>query len=114
MAYGSVTPRIVTGDVAGLVAWMSAVVGARGEVVEGRPVDVEIGDSIVMVSDGGGVRDAHPAFLYVYVDDADLAFARAVEAGCEVVEEPADQVYGDRRAMVVDPFGNTWQLAHRR
>jgi len=108
----SVTPRIITPDVEGLVAWTQAVLGATGELEGDRPVDVAIGDSVVMVSDGGGTRPPHPAFLYVYVDDADATFARAVEAGCEVVEEPHDEFYGDRRATVEDPFGNTWQLAH--
>jgi uncharacterized glyoxalase superfamily protein PhnB len=57
-------------------------------------------------------RDAFPAFLYVYVVDADEAFRRAVEAGAEVLEEPLDTPYGDRRAMVRDPLGNVLQIAH--
>ena len=56
--YRSVTPRIVVDDVAGLVTWLRQVFGATGEVEPGRPTDVVIGDSVVMVSDGGGVRDA--------------------------------------------------------
>ena len=57
-------------------------------------------------------REAFPAFLYVYVDDADEAFQRAIEAGAAVIEEPLDTPYGDRRAMVRDPFGNIFQIAH--
>ena len=70
-AYRAVTPRIVAADPAGLVAWLIEVFGAAGEVVEGRPTDVVIGDSIVLVSGAGEARDEFPAFLYVYVDDAD-------------------------------------------
>jgi uncharacterized glyoxalase superfamily protein PhnB len=51
--------------------------------------------------------------LYVYVSDADQIFERAVAAGAEVLEPPVDTPYGDRRAMVLDPFGNIFQIAHR-
>ncbi len=57
-------------------------------------------------------RDRFPAFLYVYVDDADAAYRRALAAGAVALEEPFDTPYGDRRAMVRDPFGNVWQIAH--
>ena len=60
-----------------------------------------------------GERDLFPAFLYVYVDDADATYERAVAAGASTIEAPLDTPYGDRRAMVRDPFGNVYQIAHR-
>jgi uncharacterized glyoxalase superfamily protein PhnB len=111
-AYRSITPRIVTDDVEGLVAFLRAAFGADGEIVAGRPVDVSIGDSIVMVS-SAGERDAFPAFLYLYVDDADATYDRAISAGATSVESPLDTPYGDRRAMVRDPWGDVFQIAHR-
>jgi uncharacterized glyoxalase superfamily protein PhnB len=106
----TVTPRIITRDVTGLAGFMREVFGASGEVPAGRPADLRIGDSVVMVSDAPE-RDPMAAFLYVYVDDVDATYRRACEAGVEVIEEPADQPYGDRRAMVRDPWGNVWQMA---
>src|SRR5205823_11722441 len=103
--YSSVTPRIVTPDVDGLVESLRTVFEAEAEIVPGRPVDVRIGDSIVLVS-GAGERDAFPAFLYIYVDDADATYARAVAAGAVTIEPPLDTPYGDRRAMVHDAWGN--------
>jgi len=70
-----------------------------------------IGDSVVMVSGGDGLRDPMPAFLYVYVEGADSTFQRAIAANAISLEVPADMPYGDRRAMVRDPWGNTWQIA---
>jgi len=58
-------------------------------------------------------REPFPAFLYVYVDDADNTYRRAIDAGAVAIEEPLDTPYGDRRAMVRDPFGNVFQIAHR-
>ena len=58
-------------------------------------------------------RDLFPAFLYIYVEDADVAFRRALAAGATTLEPPLDTPYGDRRAMVRDPFGNVFQIAHQ-
>jgi PhnB protein len=106
-----VTPRIVTTDVAGQVSFLRRVFDAGGEYCEGRPSEIRIGDSSILVSEAG-VREPFPAFLYVYVDVADKVFARAVAAGATVLEQPLDTPYGDRRAMVRDPYGNIWQIAH--
>jgi uncharacterized glyoxalase superfamily protein PhnB len=110
----TVTPRIFTPDVAGLVAFLKSVFGGEGEVRADMPTEIRIGDSIVMVSDGGGVRDAMPAFLYVYVADTDATFERAIAAGAEAIEGPSNMPYGDRRATVRDRWGNIWQIATRR
>ena len=109
--YRSVTPRIVVDDVDAQVHFLRHVFDATGDVDPGRPAEIRIGDSMLMIS-SSIERSVFPAFLYVYVDDADAAFARAVEAGATVIEEPVDTPYGDRRAMVADPFGNVLQIAH--
>jgi PhnB protein len=105
----SITPRLVVEDVAALVEFLTQAFGAKGDS-RIEPCPVTIGDSIVLVS-GAGVRDLTPGFLYLYVDDIDATYARAVNAGAESLEEPQDMPYGDRRAMVRDPGGNIWQIA---
>jgi PhnB protein len=107
----SVTSRIFTEDVAGLVRFLSLVFDARGNCRAGAPSEIKIGDSMVLVSDGGGQREPSPAFLYVYVQDADETYQRAIAAGATSIEKPTDMPYGDRRATVRDPWGNTWQVA---
>ncbi len=103
---------MVVSDVTGEVEFLRAVFDAAGEVHAGRPAEIRIGDSLVMISPAGE-RDLFPAFLYVYVDDADAAYRQALAAGAVRLEEPLDTPYGDRRAMVRDPFGNVFQIAHR-
>jgi len=53
------------------------VFGAAGEVRTGAPTEVRIGDSMLMISDGGGAREAMPAFLHVYIENADETYRRA-------------------------------------
>jgi PhnB protein len=110
----TVTPRIFADDVAGMVGFLKAVFNARGEEQVGKPAELQIGDSIVMVSDGGGQRETLPAFLYVYVEDAEGTYERAVAAGAATIEVPTDTPYGDRRATVRDRWGNVWQIATHR
>ncbi len=106
----SVTPRIVVREARRLVEFVKTVFGATGDYRRDRPAVMAIGDSRIMISDAG-IRDAMPAFLYVYVPDADVTYRRALQAGASSLEEPADVPYGDRRAMVLDEWGNTWQIA---
>ena len=110
----SVTPRLVVHDPALLVRFLKSTFDAVGEYAAKAPAQMKIGDSIVMVS-GVGARDANPSFLYVYVEDVDATYRRALQAGAASIEEPQDVPYGDRRAMVKDPCGNDWQIAtHKR
>ena len=106
----SLTPRIVTEDVAGLVGFLKEVFGATGEVHPDRPAVIRIGDSNVMISNAGP-RRAMAVFLYAYVGDADATYERAIKAGGRSLEKPVDMPYGDRRAMVEDRWGNVWQIA---
>jgi uncharacterized glyoxalase superfamily protein PhnB len=110
--YHTVTPRIVVEDVAAQVEFLRVVFGATGDVDAQRPSEIRIGDSLIMVT-SAGERELFPAFLYVYVDDADQTYERAIAAGAITVEPPLDTPYGDRRAMVRDPFDNVFQIAHQ-
>jgi PhnB protein len=111
--YRTVTPRIFVGDVDKAVAFLRAVFDATGTIEPGRPTEVQLGDSIILVA-SASERAPFPAFLYVYVDDADATHRRAIEAGAESMEEPLDTPYGDRRAMFRDQFGDVYQVAHHR
>jgi uncharacterized glyoxalase superfamily protein PhnB len=106
-------PRIAVDDPEGLVAFIQHVFGAAGNFHRERPTELRIHDSILMVGSTIG-RGVMPAFLYVYVEDADTVYRRAVDRGATALEEPQDMPYGDRRAMVRDPWGNTWQIATHR
>jgi len=106
-------PRIAVDDPEALVAFIQHVFDATGDFNPNRPTELRIGDSLLMV--GSTIdRKPMPAFLYVYVPDADEVFRRAVDRGATPIEEPRDTPYGDRRAMVEDSWGNAWQIATHR
>jgi hypothetical protein len=81
----TVTPRIFTDDVAGLVGFLKIVFGAAGKLQSEAPTEMRIGDSVVMISDGGGAREAMSAFLYVYVENADETYQRALNRSRDLV-----------------------------
>ena len=109
----TVTPRIFADAADELVEFVKEVFGATGDYRDARPSELRIGDSIVMIADAAARRPT-PAFLYVYVADADATYQRALDAGATSIEPPSDMPYGDRRAMVEDQWGNAWQIATYR
>jgi PhnB protein len=109
----TLTPRIFAKDAQGLVGFLKRVFDATGVFQPERPAEILIGDSLIMIS-GTEVRDPMPACLYVYVEDADATYRRAIEAGATSLEDPRDVPYGDRRAMVKDSWDNIWQIATRK
>src|SRR5262245_45769573 len=109
----TITPPIVVQGSSGLIQFLRRTFSATGDVQNDRPSEIGIGDSVIMISDAG-LRESMPAFLYVYVDDVDATYQRALNAGATSVEEPLDLPYGDRRGMVRDAWGNLWQIATRQ
>jgi PhnB protein len=108
----TVTPRIIVSGAEKLVDFVKDVFGATGGYRPEAPAELRIGDSVIMISDAG-LREPMTACLYIYVASADEIWQRAVKAGAQSIEAPLDTPYGDRRAMVKDAWGNTWQIATR-
>jgi uncharacterized glyoxalase superfamily protein PhnB len=81
---------------------------------------LRIGDSHFMMADAWpGAWEKPPVDkatmgLFVYVDDCDRLFDRAVRAGCEVIFPMSDMFWGDRMGKVKDPFGHCWGIATHR
>jgi PhnB protein len=72
---------------------------------------VRIGDSVVEMGEAHGVYQPLPSTFYLYVNDVDALYDRALKAGATSLNAPADQPWGDRAAGAKDPFGNTWYMA---
>jgi uncharacterized glyoxalase superfamily protein PhnB len=72
--------------------------------------EMDVGDSVIMLSDATPQFGPMPATMVVYVDDCDRVYKQALAAGASSEREPADQFYGDRTAGVNDAFGNKWWI----
>jgi PhnB protein len=120
-----VTPYLLYEDVAGALDWLGRAFGFR----ESLRFQDDAGaiTHAEMELDGGEIMLGHPGpdyrnprrlgettqLVHVYVDDVDAHFEKAREAGAEIVSEPKDQEYGDRRYDAKDPEGHLWSFAQR-
>ena len=86
-----------------------AVRGSAG----GMHREVRIGDSMLMIGEGGAdaVLPVRPSAFHVYVEDVDATFQRALAAGGVSLGAPEDRFYGERSGFIRDPFGNHWYIA---
>lgn len=116
--YRSVNPYIVVDDAEGLIAFLRDVFDCneRGEreVRADRSIghaEVQIGDSVVMVSEATPDFSARPCVNFAYVEDVDRVYTRAVAAGATQLHEPRNWPWGDRVGGFHDPFDNRWWIA---
>jgi PhnB protein len=116
--YGTVTPTMNQSDASATIAFcrkafgaklLSKMAGPGGKLMH---AEIQIGDSIVMVSDAV-MEPARVASLFLYVPKVDKAIAKAVKAGAQVIMPAQDMFWGDRFGRLKDPFGNLWALASR-
>jgi uncharacterized glyoxalase superfamily protein PhnB len=121
-----ITPHIFYDDVAAAMDWLVEAFGFQvrlrmadktGLVVHG---ELEVADSLVMLgltaeheewkspqSIDGGITGR----LFIFVDNVDAHYQRALSAGARIIDEPTDQFYGDRAYECVDPEGHHWKFA---
>jgi PhnB protein len=115
--YHTVTPYLAVNGAAKLLDFLKATFGAQEKEMMRRPdgtighAEVTIGNSVVMLGEAAGDFKPTPATLYVYVEDADAIYARALAAGATSIRPPETQFYGDRHGAVTDPVGNSWWIA---
>jgi uncharacterized glyoxalase superfamily protein PhnB len=117
--YPRVIPYLVVARVQPLIAFLQSVFDGelleRMEAPDGRVMhaEVRIGDSVIMMAEAKEDYPARPTTLYLYVEDVDAAYRRALHAGASTLLEPADQFYGDRNAGVSDAEGNQFWIGAR-
>lgn len=130
--YQTITAHIVLDDCAKAIEFYGKAFGAKealrmpgpgGKIIHS---EVQVGTSRLMMSDEMPPMPGQPgaykspksaglstAALFLYVDDVDKWFDRALKAGCTVRTPLMDMFWGDRFGQVIDPFGHTWGMATR-
>ncbi len=124
--YHTLTPSLTLDDAAKTIEWYKQALGAeeinRSLGPDGKitHAEIKIGDSRVMMNDvmmggrGPNSFGGSPASLWLYVEDSDALFNRAVAAGATVQMPLDNQFWGDRAGAVADPAGYTWWIATRK
>jgi PhnB protein len=122
--FHTVTPYLTVRGAAAAIGFYEEAFGAReifrwadpdGRI---RHAEVVIGDSPIMLTDEApefGMRGPQslggsPVHIFLYVDDADAVFDRAISAGATELMPVEDSSDGDRRGGVTDPFGHVWYI----
>jgi PhnB protein len=124
--FHSVTPMFMFKDARKAIEFYQRAFGAQERFAmpgpDGKGVmhaEVRIGDSIIMMGEenpqqpckSAETTGSSPISFYLYVENVDEAFRRAVEAGAETAMPVRDMFWGDRVGTVLDPFGYSWMLA---
>lgn len=123
--YHTVTPTFVFKDGRKALEFYKQAFGAVETFVMPGPggqgilhASLKIGNSNIMLGDErpGGPRSAEsmggsPVAFYLYVENSESAFKKAVAAGATVVQPMQDAFWGDRLGTVKDPFGHSWTFA---
>jgi PhnB protein len=125
--FHTVTPQLTLDNAAQAIDWYKKALGAeevaRAVGPDGKIMhaEIRIGNSKIMLNDpmmggkGPKALGGSPASLWVYVEDCDSLFNRAVAAGAKTGSGPMasmqDQFWGDRSGTVTDPHGYQWTIA---
>jgi PhnB protein len=112
--YHTVTPYLTVADAEAQIDFLKRAFGAeetyrhaddKGKVTH---AEVRVGNSMLMIGQARDQWTPRPAMFYLYVEDVDAVYKRALTAGAKSVQEPANQPYGDRSGGVEDSQGNQW------
>ena len=124
--YHTITPGLTLDNAARTIEWYKKAFGAEeigrhlgpdGKIMH---AELKIGGSRFMVNDampgtkGPQAYGGSPVTLWIYVENCDALFNRAVGAGAGVEMPLTDQFWGDRGGVVKDPEGYTWWIATRK
>lgn len=115
--FSTVTPYLVSDNAAGLIEFIEQAFNGKvnfkmmGDDNRIMHAAVAIGNSTIMLSDTMEGMSAQTAMLYLYLDNVDEVYKKALNAKATSIREPKDEFYGDRTGAVKDPTGNTWWIA---
>jgi PhnB protein len=123
--FHTLSPYLMVSDVDDAIAFYKAAFGAT-EIHRQFNADnkltgaeMQVGTSPIMLGSSGqtggepSMDNIPQVTLYMYVEEVDSVFQRAVEAGAKALFPPADRFYGNREAGIADPFGIVWWVASR-
>ena len=115
--YGNVIPFLICSGAEDVIKFAEEAFGAKlidiskSESGSIRHATLHIRDSAIMLSEGSAEYPAVASMLYIYFEDVDEVYKKALAAGGVSLREPTNEFYGNRSCGVKDPSGNQWWLA---
>lgn len=115
--FNTVTPYLLVKGVSNVIDFLRDAFGAETLLEMPGPdgslvhAEVRVGDTRLMMGEATDKWPPRPGGFYVYVEDCDAAYARAMAAGGTSLREPTTEFYGDRSSGVEDPAGNQWWIS---
>jgi PhnB protein len=123
--FHTLTPHLTVRDAAQALEFYKNAFGAEVLHVAHTPdgkvmhASLRIGDSMLMLNDefpeygtlSPLARGGTGVTIHIYMENVDAAFQRAVAAGAKEKMPLADQFWGDRYGVVIDPYGHMWSIA---
>lgn len=114
--FHTVTPYLIVQGASKLIDFLKQAFEAEEIYRQNMPdgtvmhAQVRMGDSMLMMSDATSQHKPMPSMIYLYVEDVDAVYNRALKAGATSLRKPTDEFYGDRSGGVKDQFGNQWWI----
>ena len=116
--YNSLSPYLIVDNAQQLADLLITVFDAKELRKYNRPngsvmhMEVQIDDTVLMMSDATADYPAQKTMLHVYVPDVMKTFKRAIESGCQLMEEPINKPGDpDKRGAFLDFAGNYWAVS---
>jgi len=113
--YQTVMPYLLLNDAAKFIEFTQNVFDATelSKVMRDEKIimhaEIMIGECTIMFADATDTYKTQTTGLFIYVDNADERYKKAIDAGATIITKVSDQVYG-RSGGVTDPFGNSWWI----
>jgi PhnB protein len=116
--FGTMFPYVFANDAERLITFLKNAFGARemgrttreNQIANAR---IRIGNTTFMISDAGEQIQPSQSAFYLYVENADEVYAKAVACGASGMFTPVEMPYGDKQGGITDPSGNIWWISQR-
>lgn len=116
--YNSLSPYFIVDNAQKLVDLLTVIFDAKtlrrfndekGKIAH---IELQLDDTVIMISDSTDTYQAHKLMLHMYVPDVFQTFDKAIANGCEAIEKPHNKPGDpDTRGSFYDIAGNYWAVS---
>jgi PhnB protein len=123
--YHSITPYLIVNNAAKAIDFYRKVFGAKVGLLMDHPggkighAELIMGDAKIMLADeypdtesyGPQAYGGSPVGIHLYIKNVDVVVKRAIDSGAKLKRPVENMFYGDRSAVLEDPYGHKWLVS---